>query len=247
MQLRSSSSMSTSAILLLLPLLTSASPVATTTTETPGPTPQLTPAPMPTPALDPLSWLPISTILPSNFHHNNGDDDDDAAHLDLREIADNPAGAAQPAIPTQVSPVTTLMLWQTAAPGAAPQQVQVVYTQVFASVPDQWEGPQQGEVGMGTIKGTVGVVKTNNNDKRDARPTMAAPGAERRVAQPEAFVIPPESGHGEVDARRLERRKGGKGGSGSGGDSNGVAARVALCASPPTLALLIAVVAGVAW
>lgn len=100
---------------------------------------------------------------------------------------------------------------------------------------------------MGTIKGSVGVVKTNNKNKRDARPTMAAPGAERRAPQPEAFVIlPPESGHGEVDARRLERRKGGKGGSG-GGDANGGAARVALCAGPPTLALLIAVVAGVAW
>ena len=38
--------------------------------------------------------------------------------------------------------------------------VQVVFTQTFASVPSQLSGPQVGSVGMGTLTGTVGAVKT---------------------------------------------------------------------------------------
>lgn len=104
-------------------------------------------------------------------------------------------------------------------------------------------------MGLGTIRGSVGVVKTNNKVRRGAEATampMPMPmdlGVERREAEAEAFVIVP-SGHGNEEAvhhvKRLERRKGGKSG---GSGSTGAAARVALSAGPPTLALLIAVVA----
>ena len=143
------------------------------------------------------------------------------------------------------------MIWQTVAPGAPAQQVQVVYSQAFEPVPDQWEEPQPGTVGMGTIKGTVGVVKTNNKVRRVAvaGPT-AVPGVDELAArslievdrrdaeaepEPDAFVILPP-GNGAV--QQLEKRK--KGGS---SESTGAAGRVALNAGPPTLALLIAVVA----
>ncbi len=55
--------------------------------------------------------------------------------LDLREIVNQPA-VAQPALtPTQVSPVTTLMIWQTVGQGIPAQQVQVFHSQAFEKSP----------------------------------------------------------------------------------------------------------------
>lgn len=120
-------------------------------------------------------------------------------------------------------------------------------------MPDQWEGPQQGEVGLGTIQGTVGVVKTKNKARREAEPmpTPFAMAAEmgRRDAraqpkpepepEPEPRVrLPPAEGEGNLRRRELEKRKSGKA---SIGDSTGGAVRLALDVGPPTLALLIAV------
>lgn len=104
-----------------------------------------------------LSQQPSSTPSPSI---------EDAQHLDLREVVDAPA-AAQATDASQVSPVTTFQIYQGAT------QVAVVYTQTFAAVPDQWPGPSSGSVGLGTIQGTVGATRTNN-DKRDVTPTAPA-------------------------------------------------------------------------
>lgn len=38
--------------------------------------------------------------------------------------------------------------------------VHVVYTQTFAATPDPWEAPKPGTIGLGTLTGQVGVVKT---------------------------------------------------------------------------------------
>lgn len=149
------------------------------------------------------------------------------------------------------------MLWQTVAPGAPAQQVQVVYSQAFEQVPDQWELPVAGSIGLGTIKGTVGVVKTNNKVRRGivawptAMPEVPGEGAFLKVGKlgkrdAEAFVIlPPGNNDGGVvvrgEQKGLEKRKG-KSGSGSS-ESSSAAGRVVLGAGPPTLALLIALVA----
>lgn len=44
----------------------------------------------------------------------------------------------------------------------------VIYTQTFAAVPDQWSSPVAGTIGLGTIQGEVGIVKTIS--KRNAGP-----------------------------------------------------------------------------
>ncbi|MCJ1260003.1 hypothetical protein MMC24_007843, partial [Lignoscripta atroalba] len=71
-----------------------------------------------------------------------------------------PAAAQPPSIsPGQISPVTTVWIGS----------VQVVFTQTFASVPSQGPSPAVGSIGMGTLTGTVGAVKTvaGSSDARD--------------------------------------------------------------------------------
>lgn len=88
----------------------------------------------------------------------------------------NPA-APQPAQPTQVSPITTLSLVNKA--GA---QVMQPYTQTFAAVPDQWPEPTAGTVGMGTIQGQIGQVKTNS--KREEMTQTAMFGIQTAAPEP---------------------------------------------------------------
>ena len=54
------------------------------------------------------------------------------------------------------------------------QQVQVVYTQLFSAVPDQGPAPGVGSIGLGTIEGKVGVVKTKRETTPE--PTMVGEG-----------------------------------------------------------------------
>lgn len=43
--------------------------------------------------------------------------------------------------------------------GSSTTWVEVIYTQTFASVPEQWATAGSGTIGLGTITGEVGVVK----------------------------------------------------------------------------------------
>ena len=68
-------------------------------------------------------------------------------------------GAAQPSGFSQVSPVTTLTMMSKG------QDIRVVYTQTFAKTAlDPWPSPSSGEIGLGTIQGQVGVVKTKRSE-----------------------------------------------------------------------------------
>ena len=61
------------------------------------------------------------------------------------------------------------------------QVEQVVYTQLFSAVPDQGFAPASGAIGLGNIRGEIGVVRTHQ--KRDPEPTTAiAEGVEARGA-----------------------------------------------------------------
>ncbi|PPJ50399.1 hypothetical protein CBER1_06973 [Cercospora berteroae] len=55
---------------------------------------------------------------------------------------------AQPAI-SQAPSVTTI--WMATTIGTSPTYVPVVFTQTFASVPDQWPAPKSGAIGYGTL------------------------------------------------------------------------------------------------
>jgi hypothetical protein len=75
--------------------------------------------------------------------------------------------AAQPVQVTQVSPITTLTLQSMG------KQINVPYTQTFSVVPDQWSTPVAGEIGLGTIQGTIGVPKSKRAEPMEvmAEPT----------------------------------------------------------------------------
>ncbi|MCJ1339711.1 hypothetical protein MMC09_005001 [Bachmanniomyces sp. S44760] len=105
------------------------------------------------------------------------------------------APAVQPAVQPAVAPVVAPAAAPAAAPvngagvggGAAPAAAQpatdatgqaasvttvvvngkqVVYTQTFATAPDQWTTSGAGSVGLGTLTGSVGAVKTQNAGKK---------------------------------------------------------------------------------
>ena len=68
--------------------------------------------------------------------------------------------AVLPVNPDQISPVTTVEVDSYPPGGGAPVKIPVLYTQTFALVPEQWEAAGVGSIGMGTIVGQVGKVKT---------------------------------------------------------------------------------------
>lgn len=72
------------------------------------------------------------------------------------------AAPAATTVPTQLSPITTY----------SSNGVSGIYTQTFAAVPDQWPSPEAGTIGLGTISGQVGVVKTASKRSVQAQPTQ---------------------------------------------------------------------------
>ena len=57
-----------------------------------------------------------------------------------------------------MSPVTTV--WSATVVGGVTKNVQVAYTQTFPSAPGQGPSPLVGSIGLGTLTGQVGAVKT---------------------------------------------------------------------------------------
>lgn len=103
-------------------------------------TPDATPAPTPAPEFQ------ILPVLDANF---------------IPELKPRQAAGAAPQV-TQVSPITTYYINSLVGPGSF-AQVPVVYTQLFVPIPDQWESPGVGTIGLGTIQGEIGVVKTKRS------------------------------------------------------------------------------------
>jgi hypothetical protein len=111
-------------------------------------------------------WSPISTITRVAAPTNNADLEAGPDHDLLRREIVTGAAAPQPTDGTQISPLTTYQVYQQV--NGVAQQVEVVYTQLFSAVPDQGLAPGSGSIGLGTIQGQIGVVKTAR--KRDAKP-----------------------------------------------------------------------------
>lgn len=153
--------------LILLPALvysqsTAPSPSTTSPTTTPTPTPNLelrqavAPAPVPV-APAPVGGAPVGgAAAPVNPA--------------VAPQAVNPApAAANPAAPAagqpvttpamQANPVTTIM--QNTVVGGVSKQVPVVFTQTFAGSLTSVDAVQSGSVGMGSLTGSVGVVKSS--------------------------------------------------------------------------------------
>lgn len=84
------------------------------------------------------------------------------------------------------------------------KDISIVYTQTFPSVPDQWPSPSSGEIGLGTIQGQIGVVKTKRSEPMEvlAEPTEV----------PQARWADDEEDHSEdqtpAAAERRSRRRG---------------------------------------
>jgi len=62
-------------------------------------------------------------------------------------------------VPTQMPTTMAVQYPQTLANGQV-TWINTIFTQTFVSVLDQWPGPASGQIGLGNIAGTVGVVKT---------------------------------------------------------------------------------------
>ena len=89
-------------------------------------------------------------------------------------------GGAPAVLPTQlgqVPAVTQAVVPVTQADGQI-RNVPVMYTQTFASVPSQGAAPAQGSVGLGSLTGAVGAVKTEQAKKSNE----AATGRRSHVA-----------------------------------------------------------------
>lgn len=88
-------------------------------------------------------------------------------HLDLKKrqgaVGATNTAAVATTIPTQMPSVTVYQIH-----GAGPI---ISYTQTFPPNPDPWPSPSAGTIGLGTIQGTIGVVKTNSKRAALAQPT----------------------------------------------------------------------------
>ncbi len=125
--------------------------------------------------LDPNLWSPLTTLMPitgtspsptitpsASAEVRILTVPDDNVVPDLkRQVTGQGAATAVASNADQISPVTTYYI-NSMKDGSA-VQVPVVYTQTFVAVPDQWSSPTSGEIGLGTITGTIGVVKTKRS------------------------------------------------------------------------------------
>jgi hypothetical protein len=124
-------------------------------------------------------WSPISTITHPTSPTTGAGTDAYLGHDLLRREVVTGAAAAQPTDPTQISPITTIQLNQIV--NGVAQQVEVVYTQLFSPVPDQGLAPASGSIGLGTIQGEIGVVRTGRKREAIPQPTGMADIMERRT------------------------------------------------------------------
>ncbi|EME85749.1 uncharacterized protein MYCFIDRAFT_82518 [Pseudocercospora fijiensis CIRAD86] len=85
-------------------------------------------------------------------------------HLEIRQ---NRVYNQDAVTATSEAPVVTTF-WQASQVGTSVTYIQVIVTQTFAEVPDQWPSPGVGSIGYGTL------VKTRKN-KREAEPTGGTP------------------------------------------------------------------------
>ena len=138
------------------PSPTSSTPIQSTILPTPLPCPQDSAKQTPPQSPNPY-FLP--KIIPGSLNEfiaslQSPLEDPDARPIELRQNGGAVGGGAPgaPALPpNQVSPITTIYIGS----------VQVIYTQLFSAVPSQGPGPMSGSIGMGTLTGAVGVVKTS--------------------------------------------------------------------------------------
>jgi hypothetical protein len=99
------------------------------------------------------------------------------ANLELREVVQ---GAATTLAAEQYPTITTDWV-QTSLPGGGFTYVPLIYTQTFPSVYESFPSPASGEIGLGTISGTVGVVRTStpkwSNASGQRAPALMVVGA----------------------------------------------------------------------
>ena len=139
----------------------------------------------PTPSeLDPAHWAPIASFAPITtttsiptptpatsvqeleYHILPLGLDAAVPELRVRQVTGQAGGATLTAA-GQVSPVTTYLANEEVAPGSF-AQVPVVYTQSFVLIPDQWPSAVAGTIGLGTIPGTVGQVRSKRSEPTQA-------------------------------------------------------------------------------
>ena len=152
-------------------------------------------------------WSPISTVTHLTSPTTDADTDAYLDHDLLRREVITGAAAPLPTDPTQISPITTFQVNQIV--NGVAQQVEVVYTQLFSAVPDQGLAPASGSIGLGTIQGEIGVVRTGRKREAIPQPTgIADIMMERRTPiegsmVDDAVVVKREDNNQRVEKRSL--------------------------------------------
>jgi len=116
--------------------------------------------------LDPNLWAPLTTLAPVTRTVSSATAITPSVEVgdvpDLKRQVTGQGAAAAPTTGGQISPVTTYYVNSYNKEGAD-VQIAVVYTQTFPAVPDQWSSATAGEIGLGTITGTIGVVRSKRS------------------------------------------------------------------------------------
>ena len=113
---------------------------------------QTTPVPTAEPTIPPpdipdhlLQFIMKLNAEPGSGHH------EEMRKRQVGGVGGGVVGAGEVApTPQQVSPITTYYI----------DGQQIVYSQKFIPTPDPWDAPKPGTIGLGTLTGAVGVVKT---------------------------------------------------------------------------------------
>ena len=151
------------------------SPISTITnvaTATSTPSPDTQP--------QPPHQQPLFSRLSSYLHHTL------LPRLLPRQIPGQIPAPAAATIATQISPITTAVGYS--YPGGTPVAYTVIYTQLFTTPLDVWTPAIPGVIGMGTITGEIGVIRTEKVKKRAEAlqtqvPVMAAVSVEGQQPQ----------------------------------------------------------------
>ena len=151
-------------LLFLLPVLVRSHLLTPT-----SPHPQPPPPPTPTPTLPPPQtgpplptvWIATTAFLSATPPFLSPQHDALTRHpLPQPDGVGAAAGPANSLLESQLPAVTSWAEWTSYSDSGTWTQLHFVYTQLFSKVPAQGPSALSGEVGMGTLTGVVGAVRT---------------------------------------------------------------------------------------
>ncbi|KAI9830861.1 MAG: hypothetical protein M1826_004290 [Phylliscum demangeonii] len=106
---------------------------------------------------------PLLRSLPLLPHQHQHQHPHRPPHQHHQRQQRHPGGGAPPIAAPTVTQMPSVVVAgvPSVLPNGVITQIQITFTQTFASVPDPFPTPASGAIGMGSLTGTVGAVRTN--------------------------------------------------------------------------------------